>query len=74
MHQLFYDIHELTHIYKTKIPKTEELIKRLGDIGFNASATHFSPVSVKTNATIKDVAKVFRWIKNYLEKYLLLFP
>jgi len=54
---LFYDIHELTHIYKTKIPKTEELIKRLGDIGFDASATHFSPVSVKTNATIKDVLR-----------------
>ncbi|KYC53942.1 MAG: tRNA (guanine(26)-N(2))-dimethyltransferase [Candidatus Methanofastidiosum methylothiophilum] len=54
---LFYDIHELTHIYKTKIPKTEEMIKRLKEIGFNASATHFSSVSVKTDAEINDVLR-----------------
>ncbi|NYT04744.1 MAG: tRNA (guanine(10)-N(2))-dimethyltransferase [Candidatus Methanofastidiosa archaeon] len=54
---LFYDIHELAHIYKVKIPKTEEMIKKLKELGFDASATHFSPVSVKTNADIKDVLR-----------------
>ncbi len=54
---LFYDIHELSHIYKTKIPKTEEMIKKLKEIGFDASATHFSPVSVKTDAGINDVLR-----------------
>ena len=54
---LFYDIHELSHIYKIKIPKTEEIIKKLKELGFDASATHFSPVSVKTNADINDVLR-----------------
>jgi len=52
---LFYDIHEISHIYKTKIPKTEEMIKKLKEVGFDASPTHFSPVSVKTDAGINDV-------------------
>jgi len=54
---LFYDIHELAHLYRTKIPKTEEMIKKIKELGFDASATHFSPVSVKTDADINNVLR-----------------
>ncbi len=54
---LFYDIHEIAHIYKTKIPKTEEIVKRLEELGFSASVTHFSPVSVKTDANINEMLR-----------------
>jgi len=33
------------------------MIKKLKEVGFDASPTHFSPVSVRTDAGINDVLR-----------------
>ena len=56
----YYDIHRLTKRLKKEVPKTEFLINKLRKKGFKASRTHFSPVSIKTDAKIKDLRIILR--------------
>ncbi|MBI4447556.1 hypothetical protein HY643_01115 [Candidatus Woesearchaeota archaeon] len=50
----FFDLHQISRTYKKDIPKISEAISKLKEKGFQASRTHFSPTSIRTNANIKD--------------------
>jgi tRNA (guanine26-N2/guanine27-N2)-dimethyltransferase len=60
MPPFYYDIHRLTKRFKKEIPKTEKILKKLKNKGFKASRTHFSPVSIKTDARIKHLRTILR--------------
>jgi tRNA (guanine26-N2/guanine27-N2)-dimethyltransferase len=60
MPPFYYDIHRLAKRLKKKIPKTEVLMKKLKNRGFKASRTHFSPVSIKTDAKMRDLRVILR--------------
>ena len=55
----FIDLHTLSRKTKRNIPKMEDAIKKLKDIGFTAVRTHFSQYAVKTNATAKQFTRLF---------------
>ncbi len=54
----YYDIHLLTKRMKKQVPKTDVLIEKLQEKGFGASKTHFSPISIKTDAKMKDLRTI----------------
>ncbi len=56
---LFYDLHDFAALLKKPAPKTAEFIEGLRENGFAASATHFSPTGVRTDAKIEEVKKLF---------------
>ena len=53
----FYDLHCLSRSGKSKIGKLADVVKKLEQKGFKASKTHFSTVSVRTNAPLMEVKK-----------------
>ena len=62
----YYNIHELARMYGIRrIPKIKEIINQLRDIGYKASRTHFDPLSVKTNATVRDIIYVSKGNSSY---------
>ena len=56
---LFYDVHELSSLWKMHSPKKEEIIKRLKKAGFVAGFTHYSPTGFRTNAPVAAIKKAF---------------
>jgi len=56
---LYYDLHYMGGILKSSAPKTMDVIEKLKQKGFNATLTHFVSTGVKTNASAKEVKKVF---------------
>jgi len=63
----YYNIHELAKMYGIKrIPKIEKVIEKLREIGYKASRTHFDPLSVKTNATVRDIIYVSKENSSYI--------
>jgi len=56
----FYDLHKIAKRYKVKIPKKDELIKKLKKKGYKASETHFSDVSVKSNIELKKLLELIQ--------------
>jgi tRNA (guanine26-N2/guanine27-N2)-dimethyltransferase len=53
----FYDIHELCKYYRKKIPSFESLIKKISDMGYKVSRTHFTLLGIKTNMPIDEFVK-----------------
>lgn len=53
----FYDIHELCKHYKKKIPSFDLLIKKIGDLGYIVSRTHFTPLGIRTNMPVKELVR-----------------
>ncbi|MEW5896370.1 MAG: hypothetical protein AB1668_01645 [Nanoarchaeota archaeon] len=51
----FYDLHVLAKKYKLKIPRMENILRKL-----KATKTHFSSNGIKTEKSIKDVLKVLQ--------------
>lgn len=57
----FYDIHKLVKRNKIKkIPKKEELIKKIKKKGCKVSETHFSDKSLRSDIQLKDLIKLLR--------------
>jgi tRNA (guanine26-N2/guanine27-N2)-dimethyltransferase len=56
-HPFYYNVHFLARAIGGTPPGMEKIIQRLKNRGFQASRTHFSPVSIKTNADVKEVKK-----------------
>jgi len=57
----FYNIHKIVKKYKIKnIPKKQELIKKIKSKGHMASDTHFNPVGIKSNISLKGLLKILR--------------
>ncbi|MFV2041569.1 MAG: tRNA (guanine(10)-N(2))-dimethyltransferase, partial [Candidatus Hydrothermarchaeales archaeon] len=53
----FYDVHRVASDLGVSSPKIEIVLEQLRNQGFAASRTHFTPVGVKTDASLKDVKK-----------------
>jgi len=54
----FYDLHKIAKRYKVNIPRKDELIKKLKKLGYKASETHFSGVSIKSNIGLEKLLKM----------------
>jgi len=61
----FYSLEELSKKFKRNIPKIDEFISYLKDLGYSASRTQFSNIGIKTNASFVTLRKIFneRFIK-----------
>jgi tRNA (guanine26-N2/guanine27-N2)-dimethyltransferase len=57
---LHYDTHTLARACSLTPPKVETVIKRLRELGYKATKTHFSPTSVKTDAPFMTVMGVMK--------------
>lgn len=51
----FYATHELASAAGVQAPQKSELIQRLRDQGYRATATHFSPQAVRTDAPLEAI-------------------
>ncbi len=56
----YYDIHYLSKKHKFAIPKMNDLIANIEKKGFNASRTHFSKTSIKTNMPFNNLIKILK--------------
>ncbi len=55
-----FNLHLLSQKFKLKLVKMEKLIKLLKSRGFNASRTHFNPLSIRTDAGVKDIVDAMK--------------
>ena len=53
----FYDIHTICKVLKVSAPKLDLIFESLKDKGFIAIKTHYNPLGLKTNASIKDIKR-----------------
>ena len=54
----FYDVHTVCKSLKISAPKLDLIFDEIKNQGFIAIKTHFNPLGIKTNATIKDIEKI----------------
>lgn len=57
---MFYDQHVMCKQIGISAPGMDSLINKLLEKGFNASRTHFSGTSFKTNAPVNDIKQIMR--------------
>ena len=57
----FYDVHELARHAGASPPKIIELIAKLRGRGYFASRTHFSGTGFRTNASVDEIPKIFKY-------------
>jgi tRNA (guanine26-N2/guanine27-N2)-dimethyltransferase len=53
---------------KSNVPTKQKVIEKILEEGYNAVSTHFNPIGIKTNASIRIVEK---GIRNALKKYTI---
>ena len=51
----FYDVHSICRSLKISAPKLDLIFDEIRNNGFEAEKTHFSPIGIKTNASINDI-------------------
>ena len=54
----YYDIHKICKKLKISAPKLDLIINEIKNRGFEVFKTHFNPIGIKTNASIKDIKKI----------------
>ena len=60
----FFNIHKVVKENKLKkIPKKEILFKKIKSKKYNASLTHFNPISIRSDIPLKELIKLIRSIK-----------
>ena len=55
----YHDLHFIASMLRKNPPKVLKVIEKLKSMGLRASRTHFSEQGIKTDAELKDIAKVF---------------
>ena len=55
---LYYDIHEICKKHKLRIPKFEQITRKLKEENFMMSRTHFCRTGLKTDADLKNLLKI----------------
>ena len=61
----FFDVHSICKSLKISAPKFDSIIDQMKEDGFIAIKTHYNPLGIKTDATIKDVENcILKLIKN----------
>ncbi|VVB66344.1 tRNA (guanine(26)-N(2))-dimethyltransferase [Candidatus Gugararchaeum adminiculabundum] len=53
----YWDLHEICEKHKVKTVATEKVLAKLKQAGFQASRTHFSPTSIRTDASLEEILK-----------------
>jgi tRNA (guanine26-N2/guanine27-N2)-dimethyltransferase len=53
-----YPISELSRRAKTSPPRPGEILEKLVEIGYRASATHYDPSSIKTDAPVTILTRL----------------
>jgi|UniRef100_A0A7J3SKC2 tRNA (guanine26-N2/guanine27-N2)-dimethyltransferase len=56
----YYDIHHICSRLKLNVPSFSTLIKRLNELGYKASRTHFDRRGIRTNAPIELLEKIIK--------------
>jgi tRNA (guanine26-N2/guanine27-N2)-dimethyltransferase len=51
----FFDVHTICKSLKISAPKFDTIIDAIKDKGFIAIKTHYNPLGIKTDATIRDI-------------------
>ena len=60
----FFNIHKIVKEHKLKkIPKKEVLFQKIKSKEYKASLTHFNPISIRSNISLKELIKVIKSIK-----------
>ncbi|MBQ2831003.1 tRNA (guanine(10)-N(2))-dimethyltransferase [Methanobrevibacter sp.] len=54
----FYDVHKICKSLKASAPKLDLIFEELRKEGFIAIKTHYNPLGIKTDATIKDIENI----------------
>ena len=55
----YYNIHQLSKILKLPmIPKIQSIINDIKELGYEATRTHFDPLSIKTNLNLNSLKKL----------------
>ncbi len=54
------NLHTLSKKFKLKLLKREKVVELLNNNGFKASRTHFNPLSIRTNAKVRDIVDVIK--------------
>ncbi len=58
----YYDLHHLCKLHKVQpVPRMKDVLGRLADKGYAAKRTHFSDISVKTDAPLKAIVEALSW-------------
>ena len=54
----FFDVHSVCKSLKVSAPKFDLILSELENEGFKAIKTHFNPIGIKTDASIKDIKNI----------------
>ncbi len=54
----YYSMHDSPAFFGKKLPRYEDIIEVLKGSGFKAGRTHFSPLGIKTNATLEQILQI----------------
>ena len=54
----YIDLHALCDLHALAPVKNKIIIKQLKEQGYEATRTHFKPTAIRTDATVKEVAKI----------------
>jgi tRNA (guanine26-N2/guanine27-N2)-dimethyltransferase len=58
----YYNLHEVCKLQNIQpVPKFDDVLERLTGRGFKAARTHFSPISIKTDASLHDIMEASGW-------------
>lgn len=58
----YYNLHEICKLHRIQpVPKFDDVLERLATRGFKATRTHFSPISIKTDAPLHDIMEASGW-------------
>ncbi len=60
----FYTADSLASSLKCSLPKMKIIFEKLQNKGYNVVRTHFSPTGFKTDASVDEIKKVFKWGEN----------
>jgi tRNA (guanine26-N2/guanine27-N2)-dimethyltransferase len=58
----YIDLHSLCDLHNLSAPKNRDVVNGLREIGYRVTRTHFSPTSIRTDASPDVVADVVRSI------------
>ncbi|MEO0223628.1 MAG: hypothetical protein ABIL76_00855 [candidate division WOR-3 bacterium] len=58
----FYDYQEICDVISVSPPPRKKIIKKLKNLGYLVSETHFSPYGIKTNANYEEFVKVLKML------------
>jgi tRNA (guanine26-N2/guanine27-N2)-dimethyltransferase len=56
----YFQIHKIAKSAGVAVKKTDFILEKIKERGFNASRTHFDPLGIKTDASMREIRKIIR--------------